>query len=763
MGVEIDVRHAGQDYSGGNVERPCLPRAIPGSTSARRALFQQARRHRGFTLLGVQSVRRPGGAPGAAPERGLKRQRPLLWAMFHLSALWALAVAQPIFDLIRQNPDFLAARGMRGFDVVLFAVVIALAPPLLMVAVEAAAGLAAVTLRRWVHLVFVAVLVALIGIQALEEAGASGTAVLIVLAGVIGIAAALLYRRSATVRSFLTVLSPAPLLVLGLFLFVAPIADLVLASDPGAADVRIPGSVPVVMVVFDEVSTIALEDARQRIDSTMFPNLAALARSATWFRHATAPTDETTTATPALLSGSFPKRQGLPIASHYPRNLFTLLGASYRMIVSQEATGLCPQKLCREPTRGNLAQRQRTLASDTGLVFLHVIAPPALERTLPSVSETIAGFGEDDGRTRVTLPLEHTGKVSVLRALAGGRAARFEQLVRTIERSPLKTLYFKHSLLPHVPFQYLPSGRRYLTEPHEPIPGLSGAPSWGNEFLLAQAYQRHILQMAFADRLLGTLLERLKRTGLYDRALVVVTADNGESFLHHAHRHVATPENVHEIAATPLIIKAPGQRRGRIDDGSARTIDVLPTIADLLGARLPWPVEGRSIWSRPARPPQRVEFLERSGDRLVLAFSDFKRRVRTSLARKLQVFGSNGAAPDMFNIGPHPELAGRWRRPPAARCGRRSTARAPSSPSTCARGSCPRSSQDASRVPERPGAATSQSQSTAASRPPLRRSNWPRAASRTSRRSCPRRRSATEPIGCRFSGFAGPPRLPTSR
>jgi Sulfatase len=585
-------------------------------------------------------------------------EHPLLAAMLHLGALWALAVAQPLFDLIRQNPDFLAARDIWGLEVVLFAVVIALAPPLVLVALEAAAGLVAAGLRRWLHLALVAGLSALIAIQALKRVGLSGAAALIALAAVIGVAAAILYRRAAPVRSFLTVLSVAPLLVLGVFLLLDPIDELVLANDPGVAEVRVAGSVPVVMVVFDEISTVALEDARERIDPTLFPSLAGLARTATWFRYATAPTDETTTATPALLSGGLPKREALPVVSQYPHNLFTLLGGSYRMIVSQEATGLCPRKVCREPARGSLAERQRSLVSDTGLVYLHVIAPPALERTLTPVSESVARFSDDDGRTRVTLPFEHTGKVPVLRALAGGRPARFEQLVRTIEARPLRTLYFKHSLLPHVPFQYLPSGRRYLNEPHEPIPGLSGEPSWGNEFLLAQAYQRHILQMGFADRLLGTLLQRLKQKGLYDRALIVVTADNGEAFLHHDGRHEATPENVHEIAATPLIIKAPWQRRGRVDDRSARTLDILPTIADLLDVRLPWPVDGRSIWSRPARSSPRVEFLQRSGNRLMVPFEEFKRRVQSSLARKLRLFASHDAQPDMYGIGPHPELVG---------------------------------------------------------------------------------------------------------
>ena len=56
-----------------------------------------------------------------------------------------------------------------------------------------------------------------------------------------------------------------------------------------------------------------------------------------------------------------------------------------------------------------------------------------------------------------------TKRPSVLHELGGGRPARFEQWVDSIDGSSEPTLYFKHVLLPHVPFQYLPSGRRYRT------------------------------------------------------------------------------------------------------------------------------------------------------------------------------------------------------------------------------------------------------------------------------------------------------------
>jgi hypothetical protein len=584
-------------------------------------------------------------------------------AGLHLSALWSLAVAEPLFDLLHKNPDFLAARGMDGRDIVLFGLVLALGPPLVLLAIEAVIGLAGSKPRKVFHLFCVAALVALLVIQALKATGPDQAAVLIALAVAAGVGGAAVYQRARGVRSFLTVLSLAPVLFLVLFLLSSPVKDLVFASNVDVSAAAVADHVPVVMVVFDEVSTVALEDRRERIDPALFPNLASLARNASWFRNATAPTDETTTAVPALLTGSDPKPHAQPILSKYPHNLFTFLGHSYRMEVSQEASDLCPRSVCKELTRGSLASRESSLASDTGLVYLHVVAPPAVERRLPSVSDTLGGFASDKGKTRIAssakTPAGATGRTPVLHELAGGRPERFERVVDAIRPGRRATLYFKHSLLPHVPFQYLPSGRRYLSAPHESIPGLVNEPSWHNDYLNAQAYQRHLLQLQFADRLLGTLLRRLRADHLYERALIVVTADNGESFLHRANRHEVTPQNMEDIADTPLLIKAPGEQRGRVVDRHVRTIDVLPTIAELLHTRLPWRVGGRPAWRSSAGIPQDVEVFQRSGRRLTLPFDTFKQRVRASLERKLRLFGSDGRGPGLFGFGPDPELVGR--------------------------------------------------------------------------------------------------------
>jgi hypothetical protein len=581
-------------------------------------------------------------------------------AGLHLGALSALAVAQPLFDLISKNPDFLVARALIGWQVVALGLVLVLVPPLLALGVEALAGLVSPVLRVVVHLLFVALLVALIAIQALKDiATSAGSAALIAIAALLGIGAALAYARASGLRSFVTVLSPAPAVFLAIFLFFSPVSDLTFASG-SAETADVSSHVPVVMVVFDEVSTIAFEDAHERIDPVLYPNLAALARDATWFRYATAPTDMTGTATPTILTGKVAERYHPPILSSYPHNLFTLLGRDYRMKVSQEATDLCPRDLCEDASGESAAARDRALASDLGLVYLHVIAPEGIERDLPSVSDTLGNFGADTGTTTAEGSPGHTGHVEVLHELGGGRPARFENFVRSIDRTARPTLYYKHSLLPHVPFQYFPDGHRYRTQPHDVIPGLTDAPSWGNDYLLQQAYQRHLLQAGFADRLLGTLLRRLHEKHLYDRALIVVTADNGESFLHRgANRHLATPGTVEDIADTPLFIKRPFEHSGRISDRHVRTEDILPTIADVLGIRLPWRVDGESAFDRSAHIPSNVDVYMRSGRRLRLSLAEFRTRIRASLARKIRLFGDHGRAPGLFGIGPHPELIGR--------------------------------------------------------------------------------------------------------
>jgi hypothetical protein len=91
------------------------------------------------------------------------------------------------------------------------------------------------------------------------------------------------------------------------------------------------------------------------------------------------------------------------------------------------------------------------------------------------------------------------------------------------------------------------------------------------------------------DWFVGQVIDRLQAIGEYDKSLVVVTADHGVTF---PYSRAATAKNYPNLMWTPLFVKAPDQSEGRIDDRAMRSVDVLPTMADILGVKLPWKVDG---------------------------------------------------------------------------------------------------------------------------------------------------------------------------
>src|SRR5215217_7452301 len=124
-------------------------------------------------------------ATEAAAPPGAPLWRDALWAYLGLAVLWTFAVAQPLFELLKDNPEFFAARGSSGFDIISWSVLLVALPPLLLLPVELLVGLAGEPFRRIAHLVLIAGLVALIAVQALKKSIDSSDAVLIVLSIVV--------------------------------------------------------------------------------------------------------------------------------------------------------------------------------------------------------------------------------------------------------------------------------------------------------------------------------------------------------------------------------------------------------------------------------------------------------------------------------------------------------------------------------------------------------------------------------------------------
>ena len=106
--------------------------------------------------------------------------------------------------------------------------------------------------------------------------------------------------------------------------------------------------------------------------------------------------------------------------------------------------------------------------------------------------------------------------------------------------------------------------------------------------------------IAFMDAQLGRVLAFLDARGLRDRTVVVVVGDHGESLGEHGERRHGL--FVYEaVTRVPLIIRAPGSRmRGRRVQEVVRSVDVLPTVLDLLGVEPPAALAGTSLVDRMA-------------------------------------------------------------------------------------------------------------------------------------------------------------------
>jgi arylsulfatase A-like enzyme len=100
--------------------------------------------------------------------------------------------------------------------------------------------------------------------------------------------------------------------------------------------------------------------------------------------------------------------------------------------------------------------------------------------------------------------------------------------------------------------------------------------------------------IAYVDRELGRLFERLKSRGLYDRMLIVFTADHGEEFLDH--NRLLHDQNYEEEARIPLIVRFPHAAfRGRRVSEQVSTLEVMPTILDVLDIPANPEVQGKSV------------------------------------------------------------------------------------------------------------------------------------------------------------------------
>lgn len=584
------------------------------------------------------------------PLHPLKNNSEYRTSLLHAFALNGFAVAQPVLDLLGDNIDFFVARGSRETDLIAMLLVLMSGLPLLLAVVYKALSVISIRAMRMSHNTVVAALVTVIALPVLKKPELTSTAILLLAAG-IGILFTIGYRALGAVRLFLTMLSPMPLIFAGFFLFGASMKELHESTQtaPQSKSSLKSSDTPVVMLIFDEFALTALMDADRGIDKTLFPNFHKLAEDASWYRNATTVATATMISVPAMLTGNYPREFVSQSHTNYPDTLFTMLADSHRMNVFESTTSLCSPELCPHSiklTKTGLV-RLKILLADVSAIYLHIIAPPSMNSRLPVINMTWENYWQLD-------EAESWQRHNYL-----GRLEQMRFFVDSITAAESPGLHLMHTNFPHLPYQYLPSGNRYQGEWE--VPGLDfSTDRWGdNLWMLTQAYQRFMLQAATADLFIGELLDHLKSIGIYDESLIVISADHGVSFYPDSLRRDAPPFDTLEkdVLPVPLFIKYPYQEAGQVSDENVETIDILPTIADVLGAGEGLAMDGRSLLGQQAPRAEKLAFH---------AYKDFQQHRSDAsgelkyetLQWKLDIFGHSAGVDSLFKIGKFRGLVG---------------------------------------------------------------------------------------------------------
>ena len=509
-------------------------------------------------------------------------------------------MAQPIFDLIGRSPEFFVAHDARPGLILVLVALICLGGPGACLLVIHAIGVAGAHWRRRAETVLLGGLAGLIVLTILKHWSGVPAHPAAALALLFGTAAAAAIRRLAPARTFATFLGSAVLIVPTVFLCQPSVKRAL--TPPNQVNpiegVQVAATPPVVFVVFDQFQLGALLDRQANIDRTTFPNFAALADDATWLRNATAVANYTTHALPALLTGMSPSQGLLPTAADHPANLFTLLGGRYRLHVEEPLTQLCPEPLCPAETAG-LGPLLAAVLQDLTIAYLTVVLPEELASPLPPVSQSWKDFAANEA--------DDSPGDRWREARAGDRRKSFDRFIAGIDQAAKPTLHFAHVLLPHEPFIYLPTGQRFTF--HRRSIGLRKDKWNADRWAAALNHHRYLLQLGFVDEMLGRLVARLRDVGIYDDALIVVTADHGCSLRPGHSFRAPSRSSFADVAAVPLFIKKPGQVRGSVVDANVEVIDIVPTLAAALGIDLPWSPDGSNVLDPGHEPrPSKVLF-----------------------------------------------------------------------------------------------------------------------------------------------------------
>ncbi|MPZ53466.1 MAG: sulfatase-like hydrolase/transferase [Acidimicrobiia bacterium] len=522
----------------------------------------------------------------------LLRKEPMVtwwWTIAAIAVVGSLTLSQPLLSLLGRSPEFFVAKEMTSLEIVLFALGVTLVPVVLAVPLLIVRGVSPM-LGQWALDLVLGAMVAVFVAYFLDEPGRPWEQIGGIALGV-GVLFAMAYHFSKGMRTAVRFLVPAPLLIVALFLLTGPVSALVWSGDEiGAAVGSDAADTPVVVLVTDEFPLSTIMSGEGEFVEEGFPNLARLADDGVWYRNAVANAAGTAQGIPAIATGKITKLGDLPTSTNHPDSMFTALRRSHAMRVTEQVTKVCPEDVCSSEETSRI-EMWKTLISDVRIIATHLVLPTEQSQDLPAIDANWGNFAQEGFETGDILEAFNA-------AIEDDRRAEFDEFFPVLREDTERPLFaFGHFLLPHQPWLLLDDGT-FIGGAGFSI--FDDGVVWDRDWPRALGMQRHLLVAKYVDTRIGQILDELEANDLYDDALVMLVSDHGAGWVPGQERREPIQETAANISSVPFIVKYPdgfgdAPAAGSVDSARAETIDVAPTVFDVLGVEPPYAVDGVSL------------------------------------------------------------------------------------------------------------------------------------------------------------------------
>jgi arylsulfatase A-like enzyme/Tfp pilus assembly protein PilF len=164
-------------------------------------------------------------------------------------------------------------------------------------------------------------------------------------------------------------------------------------------------------------------------------------------------------------------------------------------------------------------------------------------------------------------------------------------------------------------------------------------------------YRLYDGEIAYVDQLMGEFRAYMEENGLWEKTLIILTADHGESLGEHeesAHGFFLYDSDVR----VPLIVRFPGGKlAGKNITNQVRSIDIMPTVLNAVGGNIPESVQGESflpLMLGQKEETERIAYSETYWPRYHYGWSELK------FVRKGQYKFIDAPRPELYDVYDNP-------------------------------------------------------------------------------------------------------------